>query len=178
MKSLFSLAVVFLFAANVHAQSPRRRVAKTVEQGPSKVTYDLSAATGSYNGASYSEINLGLNWSFQEWMTWRNAVFFRQGANVDSVQGLDSSLRFSTSVVSEDSGLGFDAFAGPGLRFATKDNNAIFGEAGLVFRLGGLRIGFGAKVLNYTTDRKDSLGAALSKTDTQYFLILGGGGVL
>lgn len=177
MKSLSALFAAILFTTNVYAQAPRKRVVKSVESGPSQLTYDLSAATGSYNNNSYTEINLGLNWSLQDWLTWRNAIFTRQGASMDSVQGLDSSARFSTSMVSEG-GFGFDAFAGPGVRFATRDNNAIFGEAGLVFRLGGLRIGAGAKVLNYTTDRKDSSGSSLSKTDTQYFLILGGGGVL
>lgn len=144
----------------------------------SRLSYDLGASAGSYNGSSYTELTLGLNWYAQDWLNWRNSIFTRQGSNLDSVQGLDSALLFQTSARTEGGGLGFDAFAGPGLRFATHSNNAIFGEAGLIFKLGGIRIGGGVKALNYSSDREDRSGDTLPKNDLQYFLILAGGGTL
>lgn len=158
------------------AWAARARAVST--ESNSRVTYDLSAAAGSYNGAGYTEITLGLNWFLEDWLNWRNSIFSRQGSGIETVQGLDSSARFSTSIATDDGGLGVDAFAGPGLRFASKDNNAVFGEAGVIFRLGGLRIGGGVKALSYIKDRSDPTGANLPKNDTQYFLILAGSGVL
>lgn len=172
--------VAFLFAILVFSTFPaeaQRRQARVVEK-PSRLSYDLSASAGSYNGSSYTEINLGLNWFLQDWLNWRNSIFTRQGGDLPSVQGLDSGLRLSTSLGGEDGGPGLDAFAGPGVRFASNDNNAVFGEAGVIFKVGGLRLGLGAKALNYVSSRKDSNGLDLPKSDTQYFLILSGGGVL
>jgi hypothetical protein len=172
-----SLFLVILLLSNFASAQGRRSQSMTSD-APSKMTYDLSASSGSYNGVSYTELTLGLNWFLQDWLNWRNSIFSRQGSGIDSVQGLDSAARFSTAVVSEGGGFGFDAFAGPGVRMASKDNNAIFGEAGLIFRLGGLRIGGGVKALSYTSDRTDSTGGSLPKGDTQFFLILAGGGTL
>jgi len=180
MTSSFRLAVaglVVLTSLNAFAQR-RARGAVASSSYESTLSYDLGASSGSYNGSSYSEITLGLNWQLAEWFNWRNSVFSRQGSGIETVQGLDSSARFMTSAVTDGGGFGVDAFAGPGVRFASKSHNAIFGEAGLTFRLGGLRIGFGAKLLNYISDREDSAGAKLPRNDTQYFIILAGGGTL
>lgn len=155
----------------------------TQVERPSRLTYDLSASAGTYNDASYTEITLGVNWFVQDWLNWRNSVFTRQGSGMDSVQGLDSGLRLQTSSRTDDGtfgfdAFGFDAFAGPGVRFASRSNNAVFGEAGLIFKVGGLRIGGGVKALNYVATREDQTGAALPKNDLQYFLILAGSGSL
>lgn len=175
----FLLALIILCFLSVSNSAFARVKARAVESnGGSLLTYDLSASSGSYNGAGYTELTLGLNWVLQDWFTWRNSIFTRQGSGLETVQGLDSSARFSTSATREGGGLGFEAFAGPGLRFASKSNSAIFGEAGVVFKLGGLRIGFGGKVLSYVASRDDAAGAPLPKTDTQYFIILAGGGAL
>lgn len=174
-------ALVVLIGSSAWAQSrpPRKSSGSaTLSQGESRITYDLSAAAGSTNGASYTEITLGLNWLISDWFNWRNSVFSRQGSTIETVQGLDSSARFSTSINSESGGLGLDAFAGPGVRLASKDNNAVFGEAGVIFKLGGLRIGGGVKALSYLKDRTDNTGATLPKTDTQYFIVLAGSGTL
>lgn len=144
--------------------------------GRSKVTYDLGGGSGSYNGETYTEITLGLNWNVEDWLNWRNAAFTRGGAG-GSVNGLDSSLRLQGKVASEGGGFGVDGFIGPGVRLATNDNTAVFGEAGLLFTLGGLRIGGGAKALTYIQNRTDAAtGVDLPKSDTQLFIILGGGG--
>ena len=168
--------LALLFPALCFAQA--RRAPVSVEDQPTRLTYDLSAATGTYDGSSYTEIDVGLNWFLRDWLNWRNAIFSRQGANLDSVQGLDSSFRFIKAVQNERGSLGFDAFIGPGARIATRDYDGVFAEAGLIFHLGGLRIGAGFKEINYVKDRRDSAGNLLSRNDSQFFLILGGGGAL
>lgn len=143
---------------------------------PPALTYDLSLSVGSYNNLSYTEANLGLNWSMQDWLVWRNALFSRFGSGFDTVTGLDTSLR-AVQDFRTDSGLfGVDFFAGPGLRFASPNSNAAFAEAGIGFKLGGLYLGGGVKRLYYVSDRKDSLGNSLDKNDTLFFIVLSGGG--
>ncbi|MBX2994591.1 MAG: hypothetical protein KF681_07210 [Bdellovibrionaceae bacterium] len=168
--------MILMFCLSLPAASwAQRRASGSSTSGGSRLTYDLGASTGSYGGYSYSEINLGLNWYFADWMSWRNAVFTRQGKEQNTT-GLDTSLRFEYNAVGED--FGVKAFAGPGYRFASKSLSAAFAEAGLVFKLGGLSIGAGAKTMMYQNPGEDSSGGTLPKQDTSYFLILGGGGVL
>lgn len=141
------------------------------------ISYDISASVGNQNGESYTEVNLGINWALTESFTWRNSVFSRQGSTIESVQGLDSSMRYNYSARSQSGSTGVDAFIGPGVRLASREHNAGFAEAGVIFTLGGLRIGGGAKALSYFSDRDTGLGP-LPKSETQYFLILAGGGSL
>lgn len=172
MKTLVAFLLVVSGFSTAFAQGrylPQKR--------DTRLTYDLSASTGSTNGYSYTEINLGLNWFFTDWASWRNAAFSRQGQGMQSVQGLDSSLRFNGSLGADDSPFGVDAFAGPGVRVATNKYNAAFGEAGLVFRLGGIRLGAGVKALSYFADREID-GVSIPKNESQYFIIIGGGGAL
>lgn len=173
--SVIMSAVILFSAPSAEAQ---RRGRGAVSATESRVSYDLSGAVGSYNGESYTEITLGLNWMMSDWFNWRNSVFSRSGASIESVQGLDSSARFQFQTRSDDGSFGIDAFAGPGVRLASKDHNAVFGEAGLTFKLGGLRIGGGVKALTYVANRTDPNGASLPKSDTQVFLVLAGGGTL
>lgn len=145
--------------------------------GSSHVTYDLSASFGTYNEKTYNEATLGLNWYLADWFNWRNSLFSRFGGDIDSVTGLDSSARFQGSLETDGGGFGIHAFAGPGLRFASQNYNAVFGEAGLIFKLGGLRIGGGVKSLYYFADRRDSnTNLILPKNDNQVFIILSGSG--
>lgn len=175
MKYVFA---VFLFFALLltEAAFAQRRSKSSPASGGSRITYDLSGGSGSYNGEAYSEITLGLNWYIYDWFNWRNAVFSRSGAG-ESVAGLDSSARLQSSIKNDDGSFGVDGFVGPGVRLASKDNHAVFGEAGLVFTLGGLRLGAGVKALTYIANREIA-GVALPKNDTQVFLILAGGGTL
>lgn len=143
----------------------------------SQWTYDLSASTGSQNDVTYTEINLGLNWRMQDWLVWRNALFSRQSTGASQVMGLDSSMRLTGDMQADNGAWGVNAFVGPGVRAGTQKHSAVFGEAGLVFRLGGLRIGAGAKSLKYFEDRELN-NVRIPKDETQYFLILGGGGAL
>lgn len=173
MKRVFALASVIVALASQDAFAARGGSASSSR---SKLSYDLGGGSGSYNGETYTEITLGLNWNVEDWLNWRNAAFTRSGAG-GSVNGLDSSLRLQGKMASEGGGLGVDGFIGPGVRLATNDNTAVFGEAGLVFTLGGLHIGGGAKALTYIANRTDAAsGVDLPKSDTQLFIILGGGG--
>lgn len=138
--------------------------------------YDLSAGSGRYNNVSYAEITGGLNWNFTDWWTWRNAIFHRFGSDMDSVTGLDTSLRLGNAFATEGGDFGIDFYAGPGLRFANSNGNALFAELGVGFKLAGIYLGVGAKSLYYTQTRLSSLGTDLPKNDTQVYLVLAGGG--
>lgn len=131
-------------------------------------SYDLGASFGSYDDSSYTEVDLGLNTYFKEWLIWRNALFGRWAEHQDAVYGLDSSVRAAATF--GGSGLGIHAFAGPGYRFVNRGDNVPFAEAGMIFRVLGFQLGGGAKVLYYSAIHN---GYA---NDTLYFIILSGGG--
>lgn len=144
----------------------------------SKITYDVSASFGEQNGVQYQELNLGLNWVMNSFLNWRNALFTRMGQGVANVSGLDSSLRLQVTSLTEDSAFGFHAFAGPGVRIASENWNAAFGEAGLIFKLGGIQLGAGVKRIQYFENRADKNKNPLPKDEQQVFIILSGGGTL
>lgn len=144
------------------------------------LTYDLSASAGSSGGLSYTEIALGLNTHISSWFVWRNAGFTRMGTGYEGTYGLDTSARFQFDV--GDQTLGLHAFGGPGYRFVSSPgqasssgsrvDSAPFVEAGGILNLGGLRVGAGIKtVFTQAVDSNRS-------NETQYFLILSGGGRL
>ena len=136
-----------------------------------RVTYDIGVSSGTTNDISYTEANLGLNWWFHQSFAWRNSFFGRFQTGVDTVYGVDTSVRGShTFELSEASHL--NVFAGPGWRFANKGGNAPIAEGGVVLRLGGLSIGGGAKAIFHEVVDKNA------ENDVQYFIILGGGGTL
>lgn len=177
-KLVIFILTLFVFSSLAMAQVVKKKgkVTNSDAESSSKptITYDLSGSVGSQNGNSYTEINLGLNWALTDWLTWRNAAFSRFGTNVDSVSGLDSSARFS--FLFGERGASVELFGGPGVRVASRDNNAAFAEGGLTLNLGGLHIGGGAKYLSYFSTRKDTSGVSLPKDETQYFIVLSGGG--
>lgn len=135
-----------------------------------RLTYDIGFSTGSSGGVSYSEANLGLNLFIKEWLAWRNALFSRF-VNPENIYGLDSSMRLFYSMnMGETSSL--TVFGGPGYRFVTKGDSVPFAEAGLVTKLGSFQIGGGFKTFFNTTVRPGA------PSDTQYFIILSGAGVI
>ncbi len=144
-------------------------------ENASRWTYDIGLSTGSYNSRNYSELNLGLNWIFSEYILWRNSAFSRFGSGIDSVLGLDSSARFTLSAKG-DSGLGFNFFLGPGYRFSNKENSAVLGETGLTLRVAGISVGAGYKALYYDNPGTNPDGTSKSRTDSNIFLIFAGGG--
>ncbi len=178
--SLIVAGLISFCTVTVSAQSkPSYGYKGQTEKKESRITYDVSGSTGTYNSRTYNEITLGLNWFFSDWFVWRNAAFSRQSSSSEETyQGLDSSARLTTTLGDPQEGLSLTAFGGPGVRLASKNKNAAFAEAGLSIKLGGIRIGAGAKVLEYFSTQKDSTGVTLPKGDTQYFVTISGGGVL
>lgn len=148
------------------------------EKSESRLTYDISGSQSQMNGRTYQEINLGVNWFWQDWLIFRNSAFQKQAQQEDTVYGLDSSLRLQQEFQSEDRVFGFKIFGGPGVRIASEKSNAYFGEAGVGLRLGGLNLGAGIKSLQYAETRTDSSGNRLPKTENQIFITLSGSGSL
>lgn len=143
---------------------------KTVTREKPLVAIDIGGSGGSYNGYSYSELNLGLNLNFTEWFTWRNAAFKRFSSKTDNdFTGLDSTLRLiSTTPFSEAT---LQVFAGAGYRFASPaGKNALIGEGGLGFNFGHFGLGLGGKYLKYDKTQLDSTGLETKKDDVSYFV--------
>ncbi|GIL16497.1 MAG: hypothetical protein BroJett040_02480 [Oligoflexia bacterium] len=142
------------------------------------MTYDLGVSAGNYGGYSYTELNLGLNWYLARFLNWRNAVFSRFGSQIDSASGLDTSMRLEYRESSDDGDFGIHLFGGPGYRIASKTNSAAFLEGGAIFRFGGFSLGAGVKTFSYAQPGKDINGQELPRQDTNYFLIISGGGAI
>lgn len=172
------LAIAFLSVSSFAQAYQSMPSMRTLPSEHPTFTYDVSASSGTDNGDSYSELKLNLNWYLTDWLNWRNGVFTRFGSNIDSVNGLDSALLVIYDVKNDSKTLGFQAFVGPGVRIASADNNAATAEAGVIFTLGPIRIGGGAKYLSYFKDREDKSDLILPKNETQYFIVLSGGGSL
>lgn len=162
-KIIFAFTVSILFSVNVFAQN---------------MSYDISGASGSRDGESYSEIHLGLNYWVNDWFNWRNSVFTQFGSDMDSVYGLDTAGLFNHAIYTDSRTFGLELFAGPGLRFATEHSNAAFGKAGVIFALAGLRLGVGVQAFHYFEDRTDKQNNVLNKDETQLFFTISGGGSL
>jgi hypothetical protein len=139
-------------------------------------SYDVSASSGTENSNTYSELKINLNWYLTDWLNWKNGIFSRFGSNIQGVNGLDSALLATFDATTEDKSFGVQAFTGPGIRLASADNNAVTAEAGVIFKLGGISLGGGTKYLSYFKTREDSAGVSLPKDETQYFVVLSGGG--
>lgn len=163
-KIILTLAVSFLSSLSF------------AESSSNNMSYDVSGAVGSYNGSSYTQINLGLNWYVHEHMNWRNSVFTQFGSKLNTTYGIDSAALFGTEFYNTSRTTGIEVFAGPGIRAANENSSAVTGTAGLTLALAGLRIGGGATYLNYFETRHDKDGEALPKDEVQYFITLSGGG--
>lgn len=174
MRRILLASNLFLFSSFAMARSmPSMR---TLPDSHPTFSYDVSASSGTENSNTYSEIKLGLNWYLTDWLNWRNAIFTRFGSNVKSTNGLDSSLLATYEVNNEERTLGVQAFIGPGVRLASEDNNAATATAGVIFTLGGIKLGGGVQYLSYIKTRQDTEGVDLPKSETQYFVVLSGGG--
>ncbi len=158
MKYLIFLVFILLFSISAIAES-------------NNLTYDLGASVGSVGNSNYTEINLGLNYTFKPMWVWRNALFSRFASDSENISGVDSSVRrYWFTKLSKKSNL--TTFAGPGIRIPSKGDAAPLGEAGLILKLGSLSIGGGIRMFfNKLTDGD-------AENDTQYFLILAGSGSL
>lgn len=160
--------------------SPQLSLAqKPLRGSPSRekplVDIDLGFSTGNYNGATFSEVNLGVNLNFTDWLTWRNSGFKRFGsAQVKEITGLDSTLRL-ISTNHFDGGL-FRLFGGAGYRFTDDSNkNALLGEGGVGLEIGRFGLGAGVKYLKYDKTQYDSNRIETSNSEVIYFVALSGG---
>jgi hypothetical protein len=144
----------------------------------STVSYDISGGSGTRDGVSYSEIHLGLNWFIQDYLNWRNSLFTQFGDKINTVYGLDSAALFNTEFYNSNRNLGLELYAGPGVRMASENSNAVFGKAGLVFALGGIRLGGGVQALHYFETRRETNGTAMPLDEVQTFITISGGGTL
>lgn len=143
----------------------------------SRVTYDVSGSQTTVNDRTYQELNLGINWYFTDWFSWRNSAFSRTAQEQDTVYGLDTSFRLQHEWLNDSKTLGFKIFGGPGARIASEKYNAYFGEAGVGFRLGGILLSGGVRSYQYTQNRVDSDGVKLPKNENHVFVTISGGGV-
>ncbi len=135
----------------------------------STLSYDVGLVSGSLGNVNYTEAHVGLNFSFLDFLVWRNSVFGRF-ANTTAF-GLDSTLRLQ-QMIGDANSLALGVYGGGGYRFITAGRNAPLVEAGVLGRFGGLGLGVGIRsILNSVADS----GAT---NDTQYMLVLTGGGVL
>ena len=166
------IILAFIFLVNYQIA---QAAASSKSQEKPFVDVDLGFASGSYNGSSYSEINLSVNLNFTEWLTWRNSGFRRSASNQDKeIIGLDSTMRL-ISTNHFDGGL-VRLFGGAGYRFAnSSDKNALIGEGGLGVQVGRFGLGVGGKYLKYDKTQYDSKGLELPNSDMIYFVSVSGG---
>lgn len=166
MKQTLAVLLSICFLQPALAQQKARE-----EKPETSITYDLGISSGKdTNDVSYSEANIGLNFQ-KNWLAWRNALFGRFATGQENIFGIDSSIRGILEDQTDET-FGYHLFLGPGYRFVTRGTNLPFAEAGLILRLGGISVGAGAKAFfNELVDKNQ-------KNETQYSIILGGGGRL
>ena len=154
----FLILLLILFSQSLLAEGSGRRL-----------TLDVGYSSGSSNGDSYSELNLGANYYLKTWLIWRNSGFSRNFSDEsrEDNYGLDSSIRLNVvAEIAENARLRL--FGGPGWRFASEGESPPFAEGGLTITASGITIGGGAKViLNEVIDEN-------MPNDTQYFITLSG----
>jgi hypothetical protein len=173
MKQIILTVFLILVFLNIALAGPVKNTSSVLEAP--LFDLDISGSSGNYNGSTYTELNLGLNFNYNDWLTWRNAAFKRfTSKSAQDLSGLDSSLRFTLNNKFDGGGLKF--FAGPGYRWADKsDKNAVFGEVGAGFSFGRLALGGGAKYLRYDKTQLDSSGLETKRDDLNYFITIAGG---
>lgn len=170
MKSILILSTL-LFSSVIWAQA----AVNTATDEKPFVEMDVSGSSGNYNGQTYTEMHLGVNLNFTEWLTWRNTGFKRFGSTAaQETTGLDSSLRLGIDKKFDAGAIKF--FAGPGYRWASPSTkNALFAEAGATIQLGAVSFGAGAKYLRYDNAQFDSAGLETKRDDMNYFITVAGG---
>ena len=171
MKIILAFGLLFLSS---FAWAQQKTVNTTNGDKPF-VEVDISGSSGNYNGQTYTEMHVGVNLNFTDWLTWRNTGFKRFGTTAtQEATGLDSSLRLGVDTKFDMGSI--KLFAGPGYRWATPSTkNALFAEAGATIQLGGLSFGGGAKYLRYDSAQFDSTGVETKRDDMSYFITVAGG---
>ena len=113
---------------------------------------DLGISSGSSNGSSFFEVNLGVNYAINDWLIYRNAPFYRSQGEASSSFGLDSSLNVIKGL-ELSAQVKTQFMLGSGLRVRSDSKAAPFVEAGLGLYLGPVNLDFGVKsVFNSISD--------------------------
>lgn len=134
-----------------------------------QLTYDIGLVSGRVGNQNYTEAHFGLNFWLLDWLNWRNSVFGRF-ANVTAF-GLDSTARYQQDI-GMTSSTSLTMFAGGGYRLVSAGRSAPLVEAGIMANLGSISVGVNARsILNSVSDSG-------STNDTQWMLVLAGGGSL
>jgi hypothetical protein len=171
------LLLTFLFVLQISQIALAQKGSRSPDSSREKplVDIDLGFASGNYNGSTYSEMNLGVNLNFTDWLTWRNSGFKRFASNQQKeITGLDSTMRL-ISTNKFDGGI-FRLFGGAGYRFTdSSDKNALVGEGGVGLQIGRFGLGAGAKYLKYDKIQFDSKGLVTKNDDTVFFIAVSGG---
>lgn len=111
-------------------------------------SYEIGAGSGYSSVGGFYEINAALNTHLQAWLVWRNSGFFRGQTEADDYFGVDTSLQAGSRVRTGERAW-LDYHGGAGYRFTSIGKHAPFGEAGVTYRAGGLRLGANAKYILY-----------------------------
>lgn len=170
MIKLVSVLMIFTLSQITFAAQDKKEKTE-----PKLVDVDLSGSTGNYNGVTYSEIHMGINFNFSENLTWRNSGFKRIGVSGNQdFSGLDTSLRYTVDTPFDEGAV--KLFAGPGYRWASaSDKNAVFAEAGVGLSAGPFNLSAGSKYLRYDKSQFDANGVELKRDDTSYFVTISAG---
>ena len=165
----FAVFVVLICSFQLSAQTAKDAATRKNNE-PKFVDVDLSGSAGNYNGQTYTEMHVGVNFNLSENFIWRNTAFKRfNTTGTQDVTGFDSGLRYNINSPFEGGNIKF--FAGPGYRWAQPANkNALFAEAGAGIALGPLNLTAGAKYLRYDQPQFDSAGTEIKREDLNYFM--------
>lgn len=134
---------------------------------------DLILGFGAYDERTYTEITLGQNWFFSKQWNWRNAAFVRFGDDINSLGGLDSTLRFHEWLRLFFDPKNLNSYVGAGLRGATQNHSGGILETGLGIPVGKFYFGIGFKFVGSFSERKDKYGVKLPSSDAQTSLLIG-----
>jgi uncharacterized protein YgiM (DUF1202 family) len=127
---------------DVAGGSDEQKIRDSSNDGYPMITWDLGSSFGQHQTRSYTEVDLGINVWFYNWLNWRNAAFMRM-VEPKNYYGLDTSgqLAYSLALIR--------VYGGPGYRFVSDGGgwNVPFIEGGLSINIGGFSLGGGVKVI-------------------------------
>lgn len=119
--------------------------------------FDIGASAGQTTvnsvSTSYTQITLGVDYFFMDWLSWRNEVFGRFISGNDPLYGVDSSARAHYDIMLDQFKVG--VYGGPGYRFVTRGTNAPFALAGVQVRAFNVNLSAQVQKTFYSWANKD-----------------------
>jgi hypothetical protein len=110
-----------------------------------RLRLDMGGAGGSFQGQSFFEASVGLEYFMMERLSWRNSFFYRFAGVLRDSFGLDSSVRGNGNLPLGS--LRLRGLIGAGYRFASPAGSAPFMEVGASAALGGFDVGLVTKFI-------------------------------